>query len=165
MKRALVLLGVVFAITGLAAAQGTPQAEVFGGYSYLRVNPSGVNTNGWEGALTGNFNRYLGITADFSGNYGAGSHVYTYAFGPQIGIHVGKFRPYGHFLFGGNTIGDDRAGDTSYAVLLGGGLDYKLMRSVAIRLGQADFVRTHHFDFGQNDFRFSTGVVLNLGKK
>ncbi len=164
MKRALLLV-CVFAVAGLAVAQETPKAEVFGGYSYLRVNPSGVNANGWEAALTGNFTEHLGLTADFSGHYARGGHVYTYVFGPQIAAQMGNLRPFGHVLFGGNSIGDGGGSDTSYAFLFGGGLDLKLTTPISIRLGQADYVRTHHFDQGQNNFRFSVGIVLNLGEK
>ncbi len=163
MKRALLLV-CIFAVAGLAVAQETSKAEIFGGYSYLRVNPSGVNANGWEAALTGNFSENFGLTADFSGHYARGGHVYTYVFGPQIGAHIKNLRPFGHLLFGGNSIGEGGFSDTSYALLFGGGLDLNLTRPISIRLGQADYVRTHHFDQGQNDFRFSIGVVLNLGE-
>jgi hypothetical protein len=164
MKGALLVLCVI-AIAGLAMAQDSPKAEVFGGYSYLRVNPSGLNTNGWEAALTGNFGENFGITADFSGHYARGGHVYTYVFGPQIAARMDKFKPFGHLLFGGNSSGGGGGSDTSYALLFGGGLDVSLTTSVSVRVGQADYVRTHHFDQGQNDFRFSTGIVLNLGEK
>ncbi len=164
MKRGLVVLCLA-ATAALAVAQKTPQAEVFGGYSYMRVNPAGVNANGWEGALTGNFNEHLGIAADFSGHYARGAHIYTYAFGPQIAARMDKLRPFGHLLFGGNSIGDSGSSDTSYALLFGGGLDVNYNDLFTIRLGQADYIRTHHFDRGQNDFRFSIGIVLNLGEK
>ncbi len=163
MKRALFAV-CVFAIVGLAVAQDTPKADVFGGYSYLRINPGGVNANGWEAALTGNFTEHLGISADFSGHYARGGHVYTYVFGPQIATYIDRLRPFGHVLFGGNSIGNRGESDTSYGLLFGGGLDYKLSDPISIRLGQADYVRTHHFDRGQNNFRFSIGVVLHLGE-
>ncbi len=164
MKCALLLV-CVFSVAGLAVAQQTSQADVFGGYSYLRINPSGVNANGWEAALTGNFSNTFGLTADFSGHYARGGHVYTYVFGPQLAAHMDNLRPFGHVLFGGNSIGGGGFSDTSYALLLGGGLDLKLTTPISIRLGQADYVRTHHFDQGQNNFRFSAGIVLNLGEK
>src|SRR5213596_2891209 len=70
-------IGVVFlCLLPLAAmAQDTPKAEVFGGYSYLRVNELsglgiGLNLNGWNGSVTGNVNDWFGVKADFSGQYG-----------------------------------------------------------------------------------------------
>src|SRR6266542_1500962 len=103
-------------MAGIAYAQEAPKAEVFGGYSYLRFRPgisvSGatftsdtINLNGWNASLTGNFNRFLGITADFAGQYASPSLFsssvgsvgvrlsnYTFLFGPQVGYRVGKVR-------------------------------------------------------------------------
>src|SRR5262249_40895898 len=58
-------------------AQDAPRAEIFGGYQFFHAN-SGIsfagfdsfNLNGWDGSLSGYFNRYLGITTDISGAYG-----------------------------------------------------------------------------------------------
>src|SRR5690348_14626605 len=50
-----------------AAAQAEPKAELFGGYQYTHPD-GGPSLNGWNGALTGNFNKTFGITADFSGS-------------------------------------------------------------------------------------------------
>src|SRR5713101_4617776 len=67
-----------------AVAQAQSKAELFGGYQYTRPD-GGPNLNGWNGALTGNFNQTFGITADFSGSYGSGLNFYTYTFGPKLG--------------------------------------------------------------------------------
>ena len=105
-----------------AAAEGTaavPKVDIFGGYSLLRVNPgiSGVSSftfNGWDTQVTGNFNRYLGVTADISGEYksfspadvgatGTGSaklNIYSFLFGPTLTYRKGKFEPFVHTLFG-----------------------------------------------------------------
>ncbi len=169
MKRALLVVCVILAVAGLALAQEAPKAEVFGGYSYLRINPGqgidGVNANGWEAALTGNVTKNFGITADFSGHYAQGGHAYTYVFGPQIAVRADKVKPFAHALFGANTIGGSGVSDTSYALVFGGGVDVHATKVVGIRLGQFDYVRTHHADLGQNNFRFSTGVVFSLGGK
>ena len=76
MLRKLVLVCAVLSVSCvLALSQETSKAEVFGGYQYLRVNSGiqgtdSVNLNGWNAALSGYFTRNLGVTADFSGNYG-----------------------------------------------------------------------------------------------
>ena len=49
-----------------AGSEIETRATIFGGYSYLRNNSNGFG--GWEGQGTFNFNRYLGVTADVSGN-------------------------------------------------------------------------------------------------
>jgi hypothetical protein len=61
-------------LTGLlctcALAQDSPKAEVFGRYSYASADFTGSgreNLNGWDGSLTGNFNHWMGVTADIRG--------------------------------------------------------------------------------------------------
>jgi len=46
-----------------AAAADYPKAELFGGYQYTHLE-GGVNANGWNFAVTGNFSDSFGITAD-----------------------------------------------------------------------------------------------------
>src|SRR5437763_2122499 len=68
MRRFLVVLFVSLLLPGAVMAQDeTPKATIFGGYSLLRNG--GNNSNGWDGQGTFNFNRYLGLTADVTGNY------------------------------------------------------------------------------------------------
>ena len=74
----------------MSEEQGTPAAELFAGYSYLRFNPriNGSQTfdnQGGTASLAGNVNRWLGLVADFgvyhvSGDLQPGSSgkAYTY---------------------------------------------------------------------------------------
>jgi hypothetical protein len=69
------------------------------------------------------------------------------------------------------------AKDTAFAMAMGGGVDWKAGRHISLRLGQIDYLYTAH-DYSmesaelgavsnfthQNNFRFSTGVVFNLGR-
>ena len=48
-----------------SAAQETPRAEVFGGYSWTRVD--GRDMNGWNASVTLNLREWLGISTDISG--------------------------------------------------------------------------------------------------
>lgn len=43
----------------IACGAQAQKVEVFGGYQYLRPD-SGPNLNGWNAALTGNFNKHAG---------------------------------------------------------------------------------------------------------
>jgi len=116
-------------LLGLAAfAQyDFPKFEVAVDYSYARFSPShnyiknSYSLNGGGGSFEYNFG-YLGVKAEFEG-YGsstqnfsapAGStfcpdgctanvqgNLFTYLFGPQVGLRTGKFRPFGELLFGG----------------------------------------------------------------
>lgn len=166
-----------------AAAAAADKAEIFGGYQYLHADSgaSGVNSfnlNGWNGALTGYYNRFLGLTADFSGTYGTPSvqgfgistHLYTYMFGPTLRVQAGKLQPYAHALFGGAHIsGAVNVGgvtastsDSGFAYALGGGVDYKFLPHVSLRVAQFDFLQTHISGDTQNNFRYSGGVVIRF---
>ncbi|HEV2178142.1 MAG TPA: outer membrane beta-barrel protein [Terriglobia bacterium] len=95
----------------------SPGAEIFGGYSYTRVDSGGgFNANGWEGSVTGNFNRSFGLEADFSQHYatppavpangnsffGPHSNGFTFLFGPHFAFRaIPRVNPFVHFLVGG----------------------------------------------------------------
>jgi opacity protein-like surface antigen len=51
--------------------------------------------------------------------------------------------------------------DTSFATAVGGGIDYKIIRPIAVRL-QGDYVQTRLFGATQNNVRVSTGIVLRF---
>jgi opacity protein-like surface antigen len=142
--------------------QDYPRIEVFGGYSFLhsgnhdsRLNaqnlpPSFVGTsiylasdgtanlNGWEGSITLNLNKWVGITSDFSGHYGSmkfdefqqvivvpapppvfartenpGFSSHSFLFGPRFTYrNTERVIPFAHVLFGVNR----EAADTSEIV-------------------------------------------------
>jgi hypothetical protein len=165
-------------LSGLAFGQ-LPGGKVFFGYSYanaaLAAN-SRANLNGWNGALEGKIFPYVGIVADFGGYYGsqtvnapipvsASGSVYTVMFGPQVSFSVGKVTPFAHGLFGvGHTSASSGAfsnSDTSFATAIGGGFDYKLIPAIAWRF-QGDYLQTRFFSDTQDNFRFSTGLVLHF---
>jgi hypothetical protein len=50
----------VIVILSAVAANAAPKAEIFGGYQYTHFD-GGPNMNGWNGALTGNFNSWFGV--------------------------------------------------------------------------------------------------------
>jgi hypothetical protein len=86
-----------------------------------------------------------------------------YLFGPRVSVSVGKLTPFAHALFGAGheSLNAVSASDTSFATALGGGADYKQIPAVGWRF-QGDFVQTRFFSNTQNDFRFSTGIVLHF---
>jgi hypothetical protein len=51
--------------------------------------------------------------------------------------------------------------NTSFATALGGGVDYRLIRILALRL-QVDYVQTRFYSTTQNNLRLSPGVVLRF---
>ena len=130
MRVRIVLLSFVFMLLGLAAfAQDEfPKFEVSADYSYARFSPSHIyiknsySLNGGGGSFDFNFDKYLGLKAEFEG-YGSNTqnfsapagtrfcplgctaniqgNLFTYQAGPQVGLRTGRFRPFGELLFGG----------------------------------------------------------------
>lgn len=202
---ALLLVSAVAAAAGIARAQDTPAIELFGGYSYARLNGAGIappysqitstgqGLNGFHFAATGNFNSWLGIYGDFAGYYASptlnGSVIglpaqvkvnqsaYPFLFGPQLSFR--KIRPatiFAHALIGGmheyanapnNGFGAETG--TKWAYGFGAGLDVKVMHFLAVRVVQADYIRSHFpvssTEDAQNNWRISTGIVLRGGSR
>jgi opacity protein-like surface antigen len=101
----------------------------------------------------------------------ASTHVETFLFGPRVSASIGKFRPFGEVLFGAGHIRINETSplpdnfitptDTSFATAIGGGLDYKVIRLIAVRF-QGDYVQTRFFGATQNNLRISTGMVFRF---
>jgi opacity protein-like surface antigen len=175
MLRKLALLSAVVSIFSfLAYAQEAPKAEIFGGYQYLRAK-SGIsgapsfNFNGWNAAVSGFFTRNVGITADFSGNYGTvasvDTKIYSYLFGPTVRFpNSSPVTPFARALFGGAHIsaGSGIGSDSGFAWAAGGGLDVNASSHVAIRLAQFDFLQSRISNLTQNNFRYSAGIVFKF---
>jgi len=167
-----------------AAADDSPKAEAFGGVSFLHIDTmgqAGVKRNyaGWDSEFQYNLSKILGVTADVGGNYGrlqpniANSHTYTLAFGPTFSLRTEHSTIFAHTLFGENTTNIITTGanssDSAFAMVWGGGFDVKLSHTLALRLGQLDWVYTRHnytaiglLDH-QNNIRYTGGIVINLG--
>ena len=153
---AILLLGAV-----VQAQQEFPRAEVFGGYQFVHFTPS-VNANGWNAAVNGNLNRWFGVTADFSGAYKNGGHMYTYMFGPTLSARSGRVTPFAHALFGGASVGGGGSA-SAFSMAFGGGLDVNAGSHLALRLVQADWLL---FRSGgvtdKKNVRVSTGLVFRF---
>ena len=51
--------------------------------------------------------------------------------------------------------------NTSFATALGGGLDFRLIRILALRL-EVDYLQTRFYSTTQNNLRLSPGVVVRF---
>jgi len=181
----------MFATAAMAATQIPASGNIFFGYSFQNASSSAFdfsdlsrpNMNGWRATLEGKMFPYLGIVADFTGEYGSQSHTILpplgggpvtlsidgheldVLFGPRVTIPVGKFHPFGEAMAGvshmSTSAPNTGPSDTSFATALGGGLDYRLLRLVAWRF-EGDYIQTRFFGTHQNNFRFSTGVVVRF---
>jgi opacity protein-like surface antigen len=173
------MVGVLFfAVAGSAMAQAYPKGEVAGNYTYIRINPgSGVphiDCHGGGGSGAWSLNNYLGVVGEFSGckwtglPSGLSAHTLTYLFGPRLTYRgYGRLEPFGEALFGGAHDSASGGGatitDNAFAMALGGGVDYKWNRSVAIRFVQADYLYTKFGNTHQNNLRLQAGIVFRFG--
>lgn len=115
------LLFVVMSLLIPSAAQDTQRFEAFGGYSFAYHTsfpiPNSYALNGWNSSSTVFVNRWLGLTADFSGSYGsqkvpifcyqggcvnetASLSSYTYLFGPHLVYRHSRYAPFVETLVG-----------------------------------------------------------------
>jgi len=188
MRKVAIVFFTLFVFAGLASAQVPTSGNVFVGYSFYSASPSSLdlttagrpNMNGWEGSLEGKVLPLVGIVADISGHYGQQSYVELtpegpfnatvtghetdVMFGPRLSFPAGKFRPFGEALFGVGHVSTGSyfsTSDTSLATAVGGGLDYKIIRILALR-AEADYVQTRFFGTTQDNFRLSTGIVFRF---
>ncbi len=166
------LLITTFLVLCVCAIPGFAQdskVDVFAGYSFLHTSPgSGLNSadaHGWEASLTYNWKRWLGLKADFDGHYCCDQSLHNFLFGPQINLGHGKLSPFVHGLAGVSHGSAAGVTDDAFAWAVGGGLDIKANDSIAIRIGQVDYLGTHFSGYTQNNFRFSAGLVLRFGSK
>ena len=160
----------VFALALPKALEAAPRAELFVGYQYSRIGGV-VNANGWNASLTGNVNRWLGITADFSGAYkssgGLGANALTYAFGPTFSMRGERVSPFVHALFGGFRASAGFAGASAstngFTAIAGGGVDAKATSRITVRAIQVDWIlwRTQGLTEEKN-VRICTGIVFRF---
>ena len=172
-----------------ASAQVVPRGNVFVGYSYGRVpqdppitGSSGLN--GWNGSVEFKKAPLLGGVIEVGGLYGPrieetpcnpggggcgpvseDAKLHTFLVGPRLGVGAGRFRVFGHGLFGVGLLRQNGSGfsssHTDFAAALGGGLDYRLAPGIGWRVQGDDLitvfpVKTLH------SFRLSTGVVIRF---
>ncbi|HTM88982.1 MAG TPA: outer membrane beta-barrel protein [Terriglobales bacterium] len=150
------------------------KADIFAGYSYLRFDsasmglPHQINLNGW--AATGTvyvYKPWLGVVADFSGNYGKkyglAFNAYNFLTGPEL-----AYRRHRNTIFIRGLVGMARnniSGATNSGLEYGGGagLDIRLRQHFAVRAFQADYLKTHTFGVDQTNIRVSAGLVFRWG--
>lgn len=183
----LVMLALVACVPALVAQDTTPsKVDIFAGYSWAspgKIAPTtntllpGTNPtislqgeNGWGGALTYNFRKNLGFTADFGGHYSDQANFGTVMIGPKVFYRGEHVTPFGEFLFGLARLspkGFDSANGFGFAT--GGGLDLNITKRVAWRVIQADYIRQQHnlssgLGVGHlNGARVQGGLVFLLG--
>jgi opacity protein-like surface antigen len=183
MRRSSCIGFAVLLLASLASAQVPTSGNVFFGYSYYNADLSSLgrsNLNGWTGSLEGKIFPHVGLVADFSQTFGSenvtilcpgincpiteniSAHEFNILFGPRVSFSVGKWRPFAEALFGAGHVSTNSAGsNTSFATALGGGIDYRIFRPIALRF-EGDYLQTRVFSATQNNVRLSTGIVFRF---
>lgn len=184
MKRQLLVLGLVcFSLT--VFAQDTPKVEIFGGYSFTRLQPTNSvrreNMNGGHTSVT--FNRgFMDWVIDFSaykGNHGfvpLDLSAYNLLAGVRFGRRGKKFSWFIQQLYGVSLINTELAPGGGVAASISkrgtmnmtGGfvVDAKLNDRIALRLFQADLMFIQRaYPLSSITPRISTGIIFRLGKK
>jgi hypothetical protein len=162
-------------LPGVTYAQDLPAFDVSGSYSFLRDQEVEENFHGWLASITGNVNRWLGITGEFGGNYktldvsGSDVRVSVHSFlgGPRfVGRANPKITPFAQILLGAARASESHADEdelddstTEFALQPGGGVDVWLRPNVGLRVG-GDYRRIFTEDEGTNEFRFHVGIVF-----
>jgi Outer membrane protein beta-barrel domain len=178
LRKNIAIVFTLFLMTAAGVAQVPSFGNVFLGYSFNRADTglsNRANLNGWEGSVEAKVFPFVGVVADFSGQYGKlripsqgvdeRDRVQSYLFGPRVSVTVGKIRPFAHVLIGAAQFHASDSGfsssETDFADAIGGGIDYHLIPRVSWRV-QADALQTHFFGERQNDARISTGLVMKF---
>ena len=171
-----------------------PKVEWFLGYSFWRAMPTALSNrmgylHGGSTSVAYNFNRYLGLVADFGGydnsrltlftptgsqTVDSSGSAYTYIFGPRFSYRkYERFTPFAQALFGGThaQLGDDfrmyrkselhaLGSDNAFATMIGAGFDIKINRHFALRPFEGDFLLTHF----NNPFS-ATGAAARMAEE
>jgi hypothetical protein len=112
------------------------KVEIFGGYSFVRLDGSAGNMDGWNASIPGNLTPTFGVKGEFSGLYAKDKlnnsvrySGYSFTGGPQITGRIGSVNAFAHALFGVEHLGgsapfqDFRVGASINAIAMafGGG--------------------------------------------
>jgi opacity protein-like surface antigen len=104
---------------------------------------------------------------------------FSFLAGPRFAVRKNNaVTPFAHVLFGfdrskftvegsalGQSMSMDAEKDTGFGLALGGGIDVKVHKNLAIRLIQADYYLAKHEEETWNNLALAFGVVFRFGGK
>lgn len=167
-------------------AVSTPRFEFALGYNYIDANapPSGCACFGMNGGFLSadyQLRNWLGVTGKFTANHasnisdlGQGLTLMTFLGGPRVSLPYRRITPYAEVLFGGAHASDSyfpsettgsTTSATSFALSAGGGVDFHLTDLLAIRLIDAQYLRTgfpNGADDLQHHLQLGAGIVFKF---
>lgn len=158
MKKWLAVSVLVVLASVLAAAQ--ERDSVFAGYQYTNVGVAGTRTSvptGWDADLAVGVGRHVAAVGDVSGAYKDGARIHTFMVGPRVAAGK-KLAPFVEALFGAAR----GFGETKFSMALGGGLDVKAGKNVAIRVAKLDYNLIKIEGTNMNNMRLAAGLVFKF---
>lgn len=182
MKTVAILILLILSAPCLAQSSH-PKAELFGGFSYVRIDADeseNRNLYGWNGAVSVNVDKTYGFTVDASGHYQDNvfqrSRVYSILAGPRFTARNENTTTFAHILFGGThhyhrfeTLASRFTTEgNAFVVAVGGGIDVNVTPHFGVRVIQAEYALTK-FNHGasgkaiQHNARVGVGVVFRFG--
>jgi hypothetical protein len=165
LKKFFPVIAVSFIFLPEAQSQDFPKYEFHGGYSYTAMG--GRNWFGWQVSASRNFNHYVGISFNFFALdsskteflfyqvFKTDKRRYYFLAGPKFADRSWKkWIPYAHFLIGASKTttsyqydldeqtritGVDK--DNTFAMMIGGGFNYRINGQLLIHMVQGNFIR------------------------
>lgn len=127
-------------------------------------------SNGWAASAAYDFNKWLGVAAEYSGHYNDQAHVTTGLIGPQLHFRTPIVSPFVEILAGVARLSAPNIHtQAGFSAGGGGGIDLYVTRRIAIRAIQADYlyqtyrVRNVGSDGRFDGARLQAGLVVGLG--
>jgi len=142
-------------------------------YTYFRFRstPFNANLNGLQSSLSYFLTDWFAVEGNVVATFGSKvfgadrSKGLLYTGGARLAWRGNRrpYEPWMHALIGGLRVLPQTAagGKNSFAVQVGGGMDYRLSGRAAVRVG-GDFVRSQLYSQSQNNFQIFGGLVVNF---
>jgi hypothetical protein len=183
-------LALVFAISASAQKEAKPMAEglstieTFVGISVVHLSKSFVPaspTTMYGGVVSVAYypSSWFGVVSEYSGVTRGPATAQTLLFGPRIAYNRdGRFSPFAQGLVGfvwsndhlnGKTgASGDETNQENAAASIGGGLDVKVSRHIAVRLANVEYILLRQpaagfvDTYSRNGFRYSAGITFRF---
>ncbi len=187
--------GLLLCLSPIAAAQDDPrwQFAAGGSYAHVDVSPpladiSNIAGRGYFISVEEYRNRWFGGVAQFSDYYRQPlidltpfgftgvkekirTHFLTLQLGPEVRQRFGQVT-----VFGRGTLGFARrifkdplsitnSDENAFAFGVGGGVDVKVYRNLAVRIGPAEYLQTRFSADTQSNWQVSAGLVFRFGER
>jgi hypothetical protein len=164
MKKCMLIVVLISLFSLPLLAADAPKVEVFGGYSFFNdtLEVKGVQ-HGFNASIAANISKGFAIVGDAGYVKRDDVKEFTFAGGPQFSIRGNSARVFVHAMVGGIRFDNGIDNVNGLAILLGGGLDFKIFKAIYLRPAQLDLIGAKMFGEWGRHFRYSGGIVFAFG--